>query len=78
MSKQRTPDIDPEHPTIYQIRIKGQLGPEWDDWFDGLTITQEEDGSTLLTGPVADQSALHGLFKKLRDLGLKLISVNGN
>ena len=78
MSNQRTSDIDPDHPNIYQIRIKGQLGPEWEDWFDGLTITQEEDGNTLLTGPVADQSALHGLFKRLRDLGLPLISVNCN
>jgi hypothetical protein len=52
------------------------LGREWVDWFGGLTITLEETGDTLLTGPLADQAALHGLFKKLRDLGLSLVSVN--
>jgi hypothetical protein len=63
-------------PLVYQIRLKGQLGSEWADWFEGLTITLDEDGDTLLTGPVVDQAALHGLFKKVRDLGLRLISVN--
>ncbi len=61
---------------IYQIRIKGQLGRAWTDWFAGLTITLEEDGDTLLTGPVPDQAALHGLLKRVRDLGLPLISIN--
>jgi hypothetical protein len=60
---------------IYQIRIKGHLAREWTDWFEALTITLEEDGSTLLTGPVIDQAALHGLLKKVRDLGLPLVSV---
>jgi hypothetical protein len=61
---------------IYQIRIKGQLGPQWAEWFDGLTITLGEDGDTLLTGPVVDQAALYGLLKKVRDTGLTLIAVN--
>ncbi len=60
---------------IYQIRIKGHLGPQWADWFGGLTITLEEGGETLLTCPVADQAALYGLLRKVRDLGLPLISV---
>lgn len=63
-------------PLVYQIRLKGQLGSEWADWFEGLSITLDEDGDTLLTGPVVDQAALHGLLKKVRDLGLRLISVN--
>ena len=61
---------------IYQIRIKGHLGQQWTDWFEGLTITLQENGDTLLTGPVADQAALHGLLKKVRDLGMPLLSVN--
>ncbi len=63
-------------PTIYEIRIDGHLDREWSDWFEGLTITLAEDGTTLLTGPVADQAALHGLLKKVRDLGAPLISIN--
>ncbi len=59
----------------YEIRVKGYLGSTWDGWFDGLTITQEDSGDTLITGPVADQAALHGLLRKVRDLGLPLISV---
>ena len=61
---------------IYQIRIKGHLGHQWTDWFGGLTITLEDNGDTLLTGPVVDQAALHGLLKKVRDLGMPLLSVN--
>ena len=60
---------------IYQIRIKGHLGAQWTDWFGGLTITLEEGGESLLTCPVADQAALYGLLRKVRDLGLPLISV---
>ena len=63
-----------DRPMIYQIRIEGHLGPRWSGWFEGLTITPEGDGETLLTGPVADQAALHGLLRKVRDLGMPLIS----
>jgi len=59
----------------YEIRIKGHLNARWADWFDGLTLTQESDGTTLLTGSVVDQAALHGLLTKVRDLGLPLIAV---
>ena len=67
------PSVDP--PMVYQIRLKGHLGQQWKSWFDGLTITLE-DGNTLLRGTVVDQSALHGILKKVRDLGMPLLSVN--
>jgi hypothetical protein len=66
---------DPGQPMIYQIRIKGHLGREWTDWFEGLTITLEDNGETLLTGLVVDQAALHGVLRKVRDLGMPLLSV---
>jgi hypothetical protein len=60
----------------YEIRLKGQLNARWADWFDGMTITLDNNGDTLLSGPVVDQAALHGLLKKVRDVGLTLLSVN--
>jgi hypothetical protein len=61
--------------TRYEIRLQGHLASRWSDWFDGLTLTCESDGTTLLQGLVVDQAALHGLLQKVRDTGLPLISV---
>ena len=76
ISNNSQPESDLNQPMVYQIRVKSHLGSDWTDWFEGLTITLEEGGDTLLTGPVVDQAALHGLLKKVRDLGMLLISVN--
>ena len=76
MSNEINSEMNPGQPMVYQIRIKGHLGCQWTDWFEGLTITQEDNGETLLTGSVVDQAALHGLLKKVRDLGMPLLSVN--
>ncbi len=70
------PTTDPSQPKVYQIRIEGHLGREWAAWFEGLAITALDNGETLLTGPVVDQAALHGLLKKVRDVGMPLLSVN--
>ena len=66
---------DHHEPERYEIRIKGHLDDKWADWFEGLTITREVNGETLLTGPVVDQAALHGVLKKVRDVGMPLLSV---
>jgi len=76
MSDKQTYDEKHNQRQRYEIRVKGHLDDRWAEWFEGLTITLEENGDTLLTGPVVDQAALHGLLKKVRDLGIPLLSVN--
>ena len=76
MTSEQRSERDSDKPMTYQIRIKGHLGQQWMEWFDGLTITLEQDGNTLLAGPVIDQAALHGILKKIRDLGMQLLSIN--
>lgn len=75
MSNENNSENEPNQPSIYQIRLKGHLGYEWTAWFEGLSISLEDNGDTLLTGAVVDQSALHGLLKKVRDLGMPLLLV---
>ena len=64
-----------QEPDRYEIRVKGHLADRWAAWFDGMTLTRRADGTTVLDGPVADQSALHGLLRKVSDLGLPLVSL---
>ena len=75
MTNQSDLQTTPDQPTIYQLRIRGHLGEQWQAWFGGLAVTLAENGETLVTGPVVDQAALHGLLKKVRDLGMPLVSV---
>lgn len=76
MNETLTSMRDHDEPQLYEIRVRGHLDARWASQFESLTITLEEDGDTLLSGPVADQAALHGLLKKVRDLGMPLVSVN--
>lgn len=76
MSNERNPKAESNQPVIYEIRIKGHLSPQWSDWFEGLTITLKDNGDTLLTGHIADQAALYGVLKKVRNLGMKLLAIN--
>ena len=76
MSNEINSEIEKAQPMVYQIRIKGHLGREWTDWFGGLTIRLTDNGETLLTGPVVDQAALHGVLRKVRDVGMPLLSVS--
>ena len=75
MSNKLNPKTDPDQPLVYQIRLQGHLGRNWTHWFGAVTITLQDNGETLLTCLVVDQAALHGLLRKVRDLGLPLISV---
>lgn len=63
-------------PAVYEIRLNGHLDEQWSEWFMGLTVLLETDGNTLLRGTIVDQAALHGILKKVRDLGIPLLSVN--
>lgn len=76
MPKELHPNADQRQPTIYEIRVEGHLDPTWGDWFPGLAVTPDENGDTRLTGPVVDQAALHGLLRRVRDLGVPLLSIN--
>ncbi len=76
MSNNLNPKTNPRQPIVYEIKVEGHLGRQWTEWFGGMTITLKDNGDTLLTGPVIDQAALYGLLKKVRDLGMPLLSVN--
>jgi hypothetical protein len=75
MANKRISKTDSTQTTVYQIRINGHLGNQWEEWFGDLSISLEDNGDTLITGPVADQATLFGLLKKVRDLGTPLVSV---
>jgi hypothetical protein len=75
MSATRASPDDHHKPGRCEIRLKGHLDARWVAWFDGMSLSRESDGTTILHGPVADQAALHGLLRKVRDIGLPLVSV---
>lgn len=75
MADKRNPGAHPDQPLVYHIRLQGHLDPRWAVWFGNVTVTRQEDGQTLLICTVVDQAALHGLLRKVRDLGLPLLEV---
>jgi hypothetical protein len=75
MTDRRTPAPDRPEAERYEIRLTGRLDAHWAAWFDGLTVSQESDGTTVIAGAIADQAALHGVLQRVRDLGLPLVSV---
>jgi len=70
------PEVHPSQPTVYELRLQGHLGNHWTDWFENAAIAPQDNGDTILTCTVRDQAALHGLLKRVRDLGMTLLSVN--
>jgi hypothetical protein len=78
MANERLPTRDSGEPVVYQLRVKGHLGAQWGAWFGGMTVTQTANGETLITGLVADQAALYGLLRKVRDLGLPLLALSSS
>jgi hypothetical protein len=76
MTDQWTPTPDRPEAGRYEIRLSGQLDAHWASWFDGLTVSREGDGTTLISGSIVDQAALHGVLQRVRDLGLPLVSVS--
>jgi len=76
MTDRRTPTPDRSGAGSYEIRLAGHLDAHWTTWFDGLGVSRDGDGTTVISGPIADQAALHGVLQRVRDLGLPLVSVN--
>ncbi|KRE25849.1 hypothetical protein [Agromyces sp. Soil535] len=76
MTEPHRPSTGLDQPAWYEVRLKGHIDQQWGDWFEGMTSTTESDGTTVLSGPLIDQAALHGLLRKVGDLGMTLISVN--
>ena len=76
MCPESSANSESKHPLFYQIKIRGHIDDQWSDWFEGMTIARLDSGETVLAGPVVDDASLHGLLKRVRDLGMPLISVN--